>query len=107
MSENRSAKDKIADLLKAFWRKKGGASVITAKHTEFVVEPKIFIGDKLNPEILKLMVINYLIHASRQDSGWGNLDVAPDKLVIKNSKGKPLVVVRDQQLISQFLAARA
>lgn len=107
MADNRSAKDRITDILKAFWRKRGGASVITAKHTEFVVEPRVFVGDKLNPEILKLMVINYLVYASHQNSGWGNIDVTPEKLVIKTPKGKPLVVVRDKQLISQFLAARA
>jgi hypothetical protein len=99
MSEN------LEDLLKNYWRKMGNPSVIAAKHTEFVVEPKVFIGDQLNPEILKMLVVNYLAQTSRQDSGLGgNVEVTPDKLVIKSPKGKPLVIVRDQKIIQQYLA---
>lgn len=104
----RSALEKLEDLLKELWRRSGSASIIAAKHTEFVVEPKVFLGDKLNPEILKLLVINYLAQTSRQDSGIGNsVEVTPDKLIIKTPKGKPLVIVRDKKLIQQYLAARA
>ena len=103
----RSALEKLEDLLKELWRRSGQASIIAAKHTEFVVEPKVFLGDKLNPEILKLLVINYLAQTSRQDSGIGNaVEVTPDKLIIKTPKGKPLVVVRDKKLIQQYLAAQ-
>jgi hypothetical protein len=102
MSEN------LENLLKNYWRKKGNPSIIAAKHTEFVVEPKVFIGDQLNPEILKILVVNYLAQTARQDSGLGgNVEVTPDKLVIKSPKGKPLVIVRDQKIIQQYLAARA
>ena len=107
MLENKSALEKLEDLLKDIWRRSGSGSVIAAKHTEFVVEPKIFIGDKLNPEILKLLVLNYLAQTSRQDSGVGNVEATPDKLVIKGPQGKPLVIVRDQKIIQQYLAARA
>ena len=106
MSEEKEPLSKLEELFKEFWREKGSASIIAAKHTEFVVEPKVFIGDKLNPEILKILVINYLVQTSRQDSGTGNVDVTPDKLVIKSPKGKPLVIVRDKKLIQQYLAAR-
>ena len=105
-NEEKSALENFEESLKAFWREKGNASIISAKHTEFMVEPKIFLGDKLNPEILKLLVINYLVQTSRQDSGTGNIEVTPEKLVIKTPGGKPLVIVRDKQLIQQYLAAR-
>jgi len=107
MKENKSALEKLESHLKNEWRKKGHASVIAAKHAEFTVEPKVFIGDKLNPEILKLLVANYLAKTSRQDSGIGaNIEVSPEKLVIKTPKGKPLVIVRDQKLIQQYLASQ-
>ncbi len=106
MSENKSALERLEELLKDIWRGSGSGSVIAAKHTEFIVEPKIFLGDKLNPEILKLLVLNYLAQTSRQDSGIGNIEFTGDKLIIKTPKGKPLVIVRDQKIIQQYLAAK-
>lgn len=105
--EEKDPLQQIEELLKDFWKQSGNASIIAAKHTEFVVEPKIFIGDKLNPEILKMLVVNYLVQTSKQDSGTGNIEVTPDKLVIKSPRGKPVVIVRDKKLIQQYLAARA
>jgi hypothetical protein len=107
MLKEKSALEKLIEKLKDFWRENGNPSIIAAKHTEFVVEPKVFMGDKLNPEILKLLVVNYLAHTSKQDSGTGNIDVKPDKLIIKSPKGKPLVVVRDKKIIEQYIAQRA
>lgn len=98
---------KLEELLKDYWRQSGHASVIAAKHTEFVVEPRVFIGNKLNPEILKLLVLNYLVQTSKQDSGIGNIEATPDKLVIKSPKGRPMVVVRDPKIIQQYLSAQA
>ncbi|MFH1683604.1 MAG: hypothetical protein ABIA67_01845 [Candidatus Margulisiibacteriota bacterium] len=107
MPEEKSALEQLGEMLKEYWRKNGNPSVIAAKHTEFVVEPKIFLGDKVNPEILKLLVINYLANTSVQDSGTGNIDATPEKLVIKSPKGKPLVVVRDKNIIEQYLSQQA
>ena len=107
MSKEKSALERLEEELKDIWRKSGSASVIAAKHTEFVVEPKVFMGDKLNPEILKLLVMNYLDQSSSQDSGTGNIDVTPDKLVIKSPKGKPVVVVRDKKIIQQYISRQA
>jgi len=95
---------KLEEKIKNFWKNSGSASIIAAKHTEFVVEPKIFIGDKLNPEILKLLVLAYLSQTSIQDSGAGNVEVHPDKLIIKSPKGKPLVIVNDKKIIEQYVA---
>lgn len=107
MLEKKERSENLEELLKNFWRKSGKASIIAAKHSEFVVEPKVFIGDKLNPEILKLLVINYLAQSTKQDSGIGaNIEATPEKLVIKSPKGKPLVVVRDQKIIQQYLVSK-
>lgn len=99
-----SALEKIEAELKERWLQSGGASIIAARHTEFVVEPRILIGNKLNPEILRLLVLNYLQHSLK--TGGGNIEVGPDKMVIKSPRGKPLVTVRDQKLIQQFRALR-
>lgn len=106
MLEEKSALEKLEELLKEIWKESGSASIIAAKHTEFVVEPKVFLGDKLNPEILKLLTINYLAQSSKQDSGTGNIDVTPEKLTIKSPKGKPLVIISDRRIIQQYIAAR-
>lgn len=106
MFKEKDALQKLEDLLKDFWRKNGNPNIIAAKHSEFVVEPKVFLGDKLNPQILKLLVVNYLAQTSKQDSGTGNIDLKTDKLIIKTPKGKPLVVVRDKKIIQQYLTQR-
>ncbi len=106
MSKEKSAMEKLEEKIKELWKKSGNASIIAAKHTEFVVEPKIFIGDKLNPEILKLLVLAYLSQTSVQDSGAGNVEVHPDKLVIKSPNGKPLVIVNDKKIINQYVAGK-
>ncbi|MDI6731873.1 MAG: hypothetical protein QME05_04765 [Candidatus Margulisbacteria bacterium] len=105
MNQEKSALDNLKDALRNFWRKYGKPSIVAAKHTDFIIEPTIFVGDKLNPEILKLLTMAYLANASRQDSGFGNIDVTPEKLVIKSSKGRPLVVVNDQKIIRQYVAS--
>ena len=105
MPREKSALEKLEDVLKGFWRRFGKPSIVAAKHTDFVIEPRVFVGDKLNPEILKLLTMAYLASASKQDSGFGNIDVTPEKLVIKSPKGKPLVVVNDQKIIRQYLAS--
>jgi len=107
MPEEKSALEKLEELLKEIWKETGSASIIAAKHTEFMVEPRVFLGDKLNPDILKLLTINYLMQSAKQDSGIGNIEVTPDKLTIKSPKGKPLVVVSDRRIIQQYIAARA
>ena len=106
MENNKSALEKLEEYIKELWRKSGNASVIAAKHSEFVVEPKVFIGDKLNPEILKMLTINYLAQSSRNDSGIGNIEASPEKLVIKTSKGKSVVVVRDKKIIKDYYASQ-
>ncbi|MBU0671992.1 MAG: hypothetical protein KJ732_03070 [Candidatus Margulisbacteria bacterium] len=108
MSEQeKSALEKLEQKLKDMWRSSGKASIIAARYTEFVVEPKVFIGDKLHPEILKIMIINYLANSATQDSGIGNVEVTPDKLIIKGENGKELVAVRDKKIIRQYLAQQA
>jgi hypothetical protein len=107
MNEEKSALQQIEEALKEFWRDHGDAKVIAARHTEFVVEPKVFIGDKFNPEILKLIVLNYLANSTVQDSGTGaRIEIEQEKLIIKTPKGKPLVVVQDQNIIQQYLAMK-
>lgn len=105
--DNRSALEKLEEKLKEHWKKSGQASIIAARHSEFVIEPKVFIGNKLHPEILKVLVLNYLANTSAQDSGVGSVDVSPNKLVIKTPEGKPVAIVRDKQVIRQFLAKQA
>jgi hypothetical protein len=107
MPEEKSALEQLEELLKNYWKQSGNASVIAAKHTEFVIEPKVFLGNKLNPEILKLLTVNYLLQSSHQDSGLGGkIEIAPDKLTVKTPGGKPVVAIRDKNIIQQYLAMK-
>lgn len=104
IEKEKSALEKLEDALKDFWRENGKPSIVAARHTEFVIEPKVFMGTKLNPEILKLLVVNYLAHCSKQDSGLGEqVEASPEKIIIKTKKGKPIIVIRDKQIIEQYL----
>ncbi len=107
MEREKSGLEKLEELYKEFWRKYGNPSIISAKHTEFMVEPKVFMGDKLNPEILKLLAITYLSQTSKQDSGTGNIEATPDRIIIKSPKGKPLIIIRDKKIIQQYLEQQA
>jgi hypothetical protein len=102
-----SAMEKMENMLKGFWKKHGNPHYIVGRHTEFVVEPRVFMGNKLNPEVLNLLIQNYLACAAADDSGVGKVKVKDDKLVITTPKGKPLAIIRDKKLIEQYLAQRA
>jgi hypothetical protein len=105
--DNRSAMEKLEEKLKELWRKSGQASIIAARHSEFVIEPKVFIGNKVHSDVLKVLTLCYLSNSAAQDSGVGNVDASPDKLVINNDDGKPMVVVRDKRIIRQYIAQQA
>ena len=105
--QNKSALEKLQEKLLSMWKQSGKASIITGRHTEFVVEPKVIMGTKLHPDILKVIVLNYLYNTSKQDSGTGNIEASPERLVIKGADGKKLIVVRDKQIIQQYIASRA
>ena len=108
MSEQeKSGLELMEDMLKNYWRKHGNPYIIVGRHSEFVVEPRVFMGNKLNPEVLKMLIAHYLASASVQDSGAGKIEVKSDKLIIKSPNGKPLAVVRDKRLIEQYLAQQA
>ncbi|MFH1387391.1 MAG: hypothetical protein ABIH50_06985 [bacterium] len=92
--------EKLENLIKGVWKQSGNASIIAAKHTEFVIEPKVFLGNKMNPEVLKCLVSNYLADGSITK----NIEIKGDRLIIKSPKGKPLVEVSDPKIIQEFLA---
>jgi len=106
--KEKSALEKLEAKLIKMWKQSGQASVISGRHTEFVVEPKVFMGDKLHPDILKFLVQGYLANTSTQDSGAGNdIEISPEKLVIKGPDGKKMIVVRDKEIIRQYIASQS
>ena len=105
--QNKSALEKLQEKLLSMWKQSGQASIVSGRHTEFIIEPKVFMGSKLHPDILKALVLAYISNTSRQDSGTGNIEATPEKLVIKGEDGKKLIVVRDKQIIQQYIASRA
>lgn len=106
LSQPPDPKKELESKLRNFWLDHGEASVIAGKHAEFVVEPKIYFGDKLNPEVAKLIIQIYLLQCSKEDTAAGRILASPNKIVIKDSKGKPAVIVRDKALIAEYLACR-
>ncbi|MBU0502321.1 MAG: hypothetical protein KJ811_03635 [Candidatus Margulisbacteria bacterium] len=106
-NEEKSALEKLEEKLLSLWKKSGNASIIAGRHSEFIIEPKVFMGDKLHPEILKIMVLSYLANTSTQDSGAGNVEVTPEKLTIRGENGKKALIVRDKKIINQYLAMQS
>jgi len=97
--QNKTALERIEEALKWFWRKHSGAKMMKAKNTEFIVEPKIFIGDKLNPEIARLIIRRYLAKVTPDDIIKRKVIITPEKIIINDDDGKKILEVKSKRLI--------
>jgi len=97
-------KEKIKRIIESFWEENGTAQVVTGKHSEFIIEPKIFLGNEVNPEVAKLIIKTYLAEVIKNDSGQGRVIATPEKLIIKDSKGNIAAIVRDKSIIEEYLS---
>jgi len=88
--------EKLEDELKKLWRSYGGKSPIKGALTEIEVEPRIFVGDSLNPEVSDLLASVYLSKTTIEDVENGNLELRDEAIVVKDSNKKTIAIIRSQ-----------
>jgi len=103
MSSNKTALEKAEDLLKKFWRENSKAPVIKAKHAELRIEPRVFVGGKLNSEIARLLVKEYLSKISMEDIARGRVIITSDRIRIRDESGKTIAEIRSKALINSMI----
>ena len=111
MEENKkqSCFDKVEAALNAFWLDHGAQPAIKARHTEVSIEPRFFVGDRLNPQIAKKIVEVFLLNATPAHFISGRITVTKEGVQIKDARGAVIVeakspafikLVRDKKLNS-------
>jgi hypothetical protein len=88
--------EKLEDELKKIWRVYGAKGPIKGALTEIEVEPRIFVGDSLNPEISDLLASVYLSKTTIEYVENGNLEIRDEAIVIKDKNKKPIAIIRSQ-----------
>ncbi len=101
--ENKTALEKIEEALKWFWRKESGAKMMKAKNAEFIVEPKMFIGGEINPEIAQLIIKRYLARVTTEDIINRKVVIAEDKIIINDDNGNKLLEVKSKSIINKMV----
>ncbi len=101
--DNKTALEQAEEQLKKFWLEKSHAPIIKAKHTEIFVEPRVFVGGEINPEIMKLVVSEYLSKVSVEDIGKGRVIITSDLIKIKDDDGTLLAEVRGKRIIDSMI----
>ncbi|MBU0572955.1 MAG: hypothetical protein ABIJ26_01270 [Candidatus Margulisiibacteriota bacterium] len=96
--------DRLEEALKRFWKDYDQNSrPIKGVHTEVVVEPKFFLGGKLNPQVRDLLITVYLSSCTREDVEKGKITIQNGTLLIKDKYGKPMATIRKQRIIREFM----
>ncbi len=106
MTEERKVKtalERAEDDFRKFWLEKSKAPIIKAKHTELFIEPKVFIGGELNPEIGRLVVQEYLSKVSLEDIAKGRVIITSDMIKIRDDDGLTLAEIRSKKMIDSMI----
>jgi len=101
--QEKTALQKVEDTLKRFWMGQKKSRLINARHTEVLVEPKVFIGGSLNPEISKLLIQEYLGKISAEDIAKGRVIITSDLIRIFNNDGTLVAEVRGKRIIDSMI----
>ncbi len=92
----------LEDELKKLWRTYGNHHPIKGVHTEIEIEPKAFLGDKLNPEISGLLASVYLSKTTIDDVNRGKIELHDQAIVIKDKNKKPIAIIRSQKAVKEL-----
>lgn len=95
--------EQAEEALHKFWLEKSKAPIIKAKHTELFVEPKVFVGGELNPEIGKLVIQEYLSRVRVEDIAKGSIVISSDLIKINDENGKLIAEVRSKRIINSMI----
>ena len=91
----------LEDELKKMWNTHNNNGPIRGAHTEIEIEPKIFLGEELSPEMAKLLAAAYLSKTTIDDVNRGKLEITDHALVIKDQDKKPVAIIRSQIIIQK------
>ena len=94
--------EKLESELKKVWEEYGSHGPIKGAHTEIEVEPKVFLGDAINPEIADILASIYLSKTTIEDINNGNLELRDEAIVIKDKNKKPIAIIRSQMALREF-----
>ena len=99
---NETAIKNVEEGLQLFWQDHGRSNKISGKHAQIVVEPKVIMNGKINPEIIDLMVSVYLSQFNINDVKKGRIVIDNGVMTIKDPFGTPIAEVRNQSIIEKF-----
>ena len=94
--------EKLESELKKVWREYGSRGPIKGAHTEIEIEPKVFLGDAINPEIADILASVYLSKTTIEDIENGNLELRDEAIVIKDKNKRPIAIIRSQMALREF-----
>ena len=103
MDKNQTHQDIIEKALSAFWQDYGQGNPIKARHTEVKIQPKLFIGGKLNPQVAQKIVEVYLAQVTMEEIMNGKIVISEDAVQIKDESGKVKVEVKDKKFIKKMI----
>lgn len=101
--KEKTAIEQMEEALLTFWRDYGRSRAVKALHTEVEIKPRIFLGNEINPEIMKLLIIVFLSQAKIEDILYGRIIVSPEKVIINDDSGRKLAEVANPRLIAGMI----
>jgi len=94
-------KQNLEDSLKDFWKEYGRVLSVRGRHTHVKVEPKYIVGNKINPEVAKRIVMIYLMHLTSDKVVSGDVRIDSDGLKIFD-KGEQIINITDANTIDSM-----
>jgi len=101
--QEKTALEEVSEVLRNFWLENSDAPIIKARHTELFIEPKIFTHGKVNSQISKLIVKEYLATISMEDIARGKIVITADSVKIKDDNGKLIAEVKSKAIINNMI----
>ena len=96
--------EKLESELKRTWKSYAGKGPIKGAHTEIEIEPKVFFGESLNPEIAEVLASVYLSQTTIEDLENGTIEIRDEAVVLKDKKTKkPIAIIRSKKTIHSLM----
>jgi hypothetical protein len=89
--DKKTSLEKLEAAVSNFWKKENKSGIIKGKNAQFVIEPKVFINNALNPSVGKSIIKAYLKKISKEDVMKKYVTISPKQIIIYAKDGTPLV----------------
>lgn len=97
----KNASQILEKAISKFWKDYGRTLSVRGRHTQVKVEPKYIVGNRVNPEVAKRIVMIYLMQMTTDRVVQGELKVDSEGLKIFD-KGKQIMQVSDIDVIDNM-----